>query len=321
MFKLTPQHTVQLPSAKALAVAMSPDGKFCAAGDRDGFIHIIDVKTGEIVRKLRQHVEFVYALAFNPDNGHLISSGKDKSIREWDIETGEFIKDHAGIFIPAGSRSMITQSFKASTRSHTMTILSLTCEKGGLMATSSQDKNVKFWLNGEPLRTYDWHSGPVTSVRFQPGTRIVYSASRDKTIRAWSDVTGAVVHRYSGHLAEIIGMEFFDETHFVTADVSGQVIVWNTDVESPSVFLHEAPGRLQSISAISAKKVVLLGFENGTIEALNVGFDESFERSKACFSVKEHESEVRCIHTHKNGMMASGDNSGKVILWKYSDRK
>ena len=84
-------HTIQLPSAKALAVAIHPEGRLCAAGDRDGVIHIIDVASDEVVRKLRPHNEFVYTLAFHPETGHLFSAGKDKSIREWDIESGEFI--------------------------------------------------------------------------------------------------------------------------------------------------------------------------------------------------------------------------------------
>ncbi|MBQ9395231.1 MAG: hypothetical protein IJU23_06900, partial [Proteobacteria bacterium] len=266
MPKLTLTHTVQLPSGKALAVAISPDGKLCAAGDRDGYIHIIDVKSGEIVRKLGRHVEFVYTLAFNPDNGHLFSAGKDKSIREWDIETGTFIKDHAGIFVNAGARSMNSQALKAGTRSHSMTILDIALEKGGIMATASQDKHLKYWKDFEPFRTYDWHSAAVTCVRFQPETGILYSASRDKTIRSWNEINGAVINKYNGHYGEIIGLEFLDETTLVSSDNKGQVIVWNSHSESPALFVHESASPIFCSAILRKNKLLFLCLEHGSIE-------------------------------------------------------
>ena len=320
MPKLKLTHTVQLPSAKALAVAISPDGKLCAAGDRDGYIHIIDMKSGEIIKKLGRHIEFVYTLAFSPDNGHLFSAGKDKSIREWDIETGTFIKDHAGIFVNAGARSMNSQVLKQGTRSHSMTILDIALDKNNVMATASQDKHLKYWKNFEPFRTYDWHTAAVTCVRFQPETGILFSASRDKTIRSWNEVNGAVINKYNGHYGEIIGLDFVDETMFVSADNKGQVIVWNSNSESPAQFLHEADSPIFCSAVLKKKKILFLGLENGSIEAVKISTDKDAEHSKALLSVHEHESEVRSISVHEAGGVASGDNSGRVNLWKYSDR-
>lgn len=83
MSEIVISHAIELATQKVLALAFHPDGRRLAAGDRDGFIHIIDAETGEVLRTLGRHVEFVYALAFDPDTGHLISSGKDKSLRVW----------------------------------------------------------------------------------------------------------------------------------------------------------------------------------------------------------------------------------------------
>lgn len=316
MFSLSPRHIIQLPSAKALAVAISPDAALCAAGDRDGVIHIIDTESGQVLRKLRPHVEFVYTLAFNPDNGHLVSAGKDKSIREWDCKTGQFIKDYAGIFISQGARTLGAQSFKPTTRSHKMTILSIALEKNGLMATGSQDTYVKFWKDGEPVRTYDWHRGPVTCVRFQPETNILFSASKDKDIRSWNDVNGALIHKYTGHLAEIVGLEFMNRNDFVSVDASGQVISWNVDSEKPVETIYDAQNRIQCATWIQAAQTLLLGFENGTIQALQINDPNS--KINSCFSCAQHNINVRCIQATNSGLAASCDNAGKVILWNYS---
>ena len=316
MSELKSYQTIQTPSAKVLAVAINDDKSRCAAGDRDGMIHIIDTASGEVLRKLKQHVEFVYCLAFMP-NGHLLSAGKDKSIREWDIETGEFLCDYAGIFQTKKSRSMAAQSLRAEARSHSMTILSLAVTDDNQMATSSQDKLVKLWKDGNPIRTCDWHTGPVTCVRFQPETNILYSASRDKTIRSWSPSNGAVLHRYNGHLGEIIGLEFIDESSFVSVDVLGNVLIWDADIEQPAGQLYAASGRVMCASLLRKHHQLLLGLENGSIEAVDIRFEDRPELRQATAKASQHTSEVRCIAATDDDLFASSDNSGKVILWHY----
>lgn len=310
-------HEIQLPSLKVLAVAFSQDEKICAAGDRDGFIHLIDTESGEVVRKLKQHVEFVYTLTFHPDNGNLLSAGKDKSIREWDIEKGVMVKDHAGIFMSQSARTMGAQSFKPTTKSHKMTILSLDIIPGGKMATGSQDRNVKLWKNGEPIRTYDWHTGPVTCVRFQPNTQILFSASRDLTIRSWNEENGALIHKYNGHYAEIIGLEFIDENTFVSVDVAGYVILWDAEQESPLAFIYQASGRIQCAKLSYDKKILFLGYENGKIDALRIDGTQKIEKPDC--TLQHHICEVRCICTASDGKIASCDNSGKVVIWRLEE--
>lgn len=304
-------HTVPLPSSKALAVAVKENR--CAAGDRDGFIHIIDTQSGQIVRRLRQHVEFVYTLAFNPDNGHLVSAGKDKSIREWDIESGNMIIDYAGIFSSSASaKTMASQKFKPGTRSHTMTILTIALDKNGLMGTGSQDNRAKLWKNGEPVRTYDWHTAPVTAVRFQPETHVFFSASKDKTIRSWDDVTGSLIHKYTGHLGEIVALDFIDAHHFVSCDNDGNVIGWNVDKESPEEFIYTSSNRLVCAHFHKASQCLLLGCENGTLEVLDLS--GGVAKVSASCTAQVHQIDVRCIHSNGD-LVASCDNAGKVVLW------
>ncbi len=313
MFSLTPCGRVQTPSQKVLSVAFSLDGNLCAAADRDGFIHVIDVAGGSIVRKFKQqHVEFIYTLAVHPQTGHLFSAGKDKSIREWDWESGSFIRDYAEIFAPGGMKSAPSKSLKPTTKSHKMTILSIALD-GELMATASQDTMVKLWKNGEPVRTFDWHSGPVTCARFQPGSRVLFSASRDKTIRSWDDVTGALIHKYTGHLGEIIALEFIDAEQFVSVDVYGKVLKWHVSSESFDEIIYESQDRVICAHLVQNTSCLLLGCENGNIEVIDL------KREVPTLSVHEHSSEIRSIQSNASGIIASSDNSGKVTLWNFSD--
>lgn len=317
MTKLNKVFDIQTPSTKVLAVAIKPDGRLCAAGDREGVTHIIDMETGEIVRRLKQHVEFVYALAFEPLFQHVITTGKDKSLREWDVETGGFIKDYAGIFASSSPHSIVAQNFKQNTKSHTKTVLSVACAAEGerrLMVTSGQDGLVKYWVNGEPLRSFSWHEGPVSCVRFQPDTNVPFSASKDRTIRSWNVANGAMIHKYQGHYDEVVGFDFIDDGHFISADASGTVRVWDVEQEQGLGDLFYAPGQIRCMAVDRAHDLLLLGLNDGRLIGVDTTYDKKPEPKSAAFTLEDHALAIRCIHVVDN-KIASCDESGKVKIW------
>ncbi|XP_063887583.1 WD repeat-containing protein 36-like [Scylla paramamosain] len=54
----------------------------------DWSIHVVDVDTKKVIRKLYGHQNQVTDLAFSPDSKWLISSSLDKTVRTWDIPSG-----------------------------------------------------------------------------------------------------------------------------------------------------------------------------------------------------------------------------------------
>lgn len=311
-------HDIQIPSSKVLALAFSPDGKLLAAGDRDGIVHIIDVELGQVVRKLKQHVEFVYALTFDVDSGHLISTGKDRSLRVWNAETGEFIRDDAGIFLSASARSMGAQRLKPSTRSHTLTVLSLATAPGGILASAGQDKNVKLWRNGVPLRSFSWHEGPVTCVRFQPETYVLFSASRDRSIRSWNAENGAMLDKYLGHKDEIIAFAFSSSERFVSADLSGEVLAWQVGKASPDGSLYTAHAHLSSLAMSPDGEHAYLGLEDGSLVVLELAYDIKPRLREPVVVDNSHHFSIRSIDVSAEGRVASSDNAGKVLIHQFS---
>jgi hypothetical protein len=65
--------------------AFSPDGKFLAAGTRQGFI-VWDVLSGQVVTTLKGHRNWVTSLAFSPDGKRLVSGSHDTTLLVWDAE-------------------------------------------------------------------------------------------------------------------------------------------------------------------------------------------------------------------------------------------
>jgi len=71
--------------AGVTSVAMSPDGRFVAAGSLDTIVRIWDIETGQLVERLRAHQDSVYSVAFTPDGQSLVSGSLDRSLKVWDV--------------------------------------------------------------------------------------------------------------------------------------------------------------------------------------------------------------------------------------------
>ena len=69
-------------------VAISPDGRFVAAGSLDRSVRVWDSTTGYLVQRLEGpdgHKDCVYSIAFSPTGRELVSGSLDKTIKMWEL--------------------------------------------------------------------------------------------------------------------------------------------------------------------------------------------------------------------------------------------
>ncbi len=78
-------------SGQVYAIALSPEGKWLAAGGRlkasstpGSVIRVFDFASGKLAALLKGHAGAVRGLAFSPDGRHLISGSQDKAAMIWD---------------------------------------------------------------------------------------------------------------------------------------------------------------------------------------------------------------------------------------------
>ena len=69
-------------------VAVSPDGRWLAAGDAGGGLRLWELETGR-ERALAGHQSGLRSVAFSPDSRHLLSAEAGGLIVQWDVRTGE----------------------------------------------------------------------------------------------------------------------------------------------------------------------------------------------------------------------------------------
>ena len=104
---------------------ISPDGKLLAGANLNGFVHIWNVQSGELLRTLSGHVASAYALAFSRDSNRLASGGADNTVRLWNVQTGALVKVFGG---------------------HQAAVLGVAWSPDGqTIASRSQDGTVKLW--------------------------------------------------------------------------------------------------------------------------------------------------------------------------------
>ena len=121
-------------------MAISPDGRFVAAGSLDKSVRIWDTSTGVLVERTegeQGHKDSVYSVAFSPNGQHLVSGSLDKTIRMWKLNNRDF-----GMRNGNPKTGECVRTFEG----HKDFVLSVALTPDGLWVMSgSKDRGVQFW--------------------------------------------------------------------------------------------------------------------------------------------------------------------------------
>lgn len=81
------QSTVEPPNTDVgiTSFARSADGNYLVVGSMDGVNRIWDLRSGNLVQRLRGHSEAVYSIACTPDGRGLVSGSLDRTVKYWDV--------------------------------------------------------------------------------------------------------------------------------------------------------------------------------------------------------------------------------------------
>ncbi|MGL4420925.1 MAG: WD40 repeat domain-containing protein, partial [Gemmataceae bacterium] len=74
------------------AIDFSPDGKQVLCAGADGIIHILDAMTGNVVRELRGHTDWITAAQFSANADRIVSVGADQTVRAFELIRSEFVQ-------------------------------------------------------------------------------------------------------------------------------------------------------------------------------------------------------------------------------------
>ena len=194
------------------AVAISPDGKWLAAGGGDHAVHVWEMATGSERTTLRGHRDDVYTARFSPDGARIISAGRDRTVRIWDVASGRELRALRG---PSDSVYGLAIS-----------------EDGQLLSTACRDGTIILWntTSWTPRYTLKGHKDSVHGVAFRPDGALMASASFDRSIRLWDTATGVPVAVLGGPTKKVSEVAFSPDGKWLAAASSdGTVRLWKVE--------------------------------------------------------------------------------------------
>ncbi|HCU38135.1 MAG TPA: hypothetical protein DGT21_22685, partial [Armatimonadetes bacterium] len=143
--------------------AVTPDGRRAVSASDDGTLELWDLESGEALRTLIEHSDWVMAVAGTPDGRRAVSASQDKTLKLWDLESGESLRTLAG---------------------HADGVLAVAVTPDGRRAVSaSLDHTIKLWdlESGECLCTWPAENW-VLSCAVAPGQFTIVAGDEGGTV-------------------------------------------------------------------------------------------------------------------------------------------
>uniref|UniRef100_A0A8B9C513 Notchless protein homolog 1 n=1 Tax=Anser brachyrhynchus TaxID=132585 RepID=A0A8B9C513_9AVES len=278
----TPQFTAKGHRHWVLSIAWSPDGKKLASGCKNSQVGAGTMVSccpsswaggnlGECDKILTGHTQSVTCVKWGGD-GLLYSSSQDRTIKVWRSQDGVLcrtLQGHAhwvntmalstdyvlrtGAFEPAEatinpqdvSGSLAELKEKAQQRYEKV--------RGSgpeRLVSGSDDFTLFLWKPAEdkkPLERMTGHQALINQVLFSPDTRIIASASFDKSIKLWDGRTGKYLTALRGHVSAVYQIAWSADSRLLVSGSSDSTLkVWDAETKKLAIDL---PGHADEVFA------------------------------------------------------------------------
>ena len=197
-----------------VTVAVSPDGKWLAVGEKGGGLSLRDPSDFKLVRTLQGHTGMVVDIRFSVDSQALATASNDGTARIWSVGGDAFA-------ILKGHEAQVTSVALSSDRWRA--------------ATASEDGTVRLWnlADGSQLAVLEpKKQAAFTTVRFSPDGDYLYGAEAfagKQALRVWSVNERKLVRSITHEDFGVMELAFLAGGDYVaTANLGSSLTIWDT---------------------------------------------------------------------------------------------
>ncbi|XP_067866768.1 notchless protein homolog 1 [Heterodontus francisci] len=251
---------------------INPQCRYLASASKDCSIRIWDTVQGCCDKILTGHMQSVTCVKWGGD-GLIFSSSQDRTIKVWRAQDGVMcrtLQGHAhwvntmalstdyvlrtGAFEPAEA-TFVPQDKNDSLEELKQKALQRYEQTRGQgherLVSGSDDFTLFLWTPAEdkkPLARLTGHQALINEVCFSPDTRLIASASFDKSVKLWDGRTGKYLASLRGHVSAVYQIAWSADSRLLVSGSSDSTLkVWDVKARKLSVDL---PGHADEVYAV-----------------------------------------------------------------------
>jgi WD40 repeat protein len=239
------------------AICFSPDSKFLAVAGPGNTTVVIDVAAKRVVRTLEVHRNLVSTMAFFSRGQRFLTGGFDGKLCVWSLADFQLLRTipHGGevekeemiaavaigsgdAFVAVGFMSGMVGLYDpdfsqpmTSFQAHSQFLLNLVISKEDVIATASHDRTAKLWrVKGVATcrQTLLGHTDCVLTIAFAPSDPVLFTGSKDETIKCWHQMTGDNLFTLNGHRNTLFQIDHHPtERTIVSCSGDGLICLWD----------------------------------------------------------------------------------------------
>ncbi|XP_067929156.1 notchless protein homolog 1-like [Watersipora subatra] len=200
-------------------------------GSQDRTIKVWRSEDGVLCRTLQGHAHWVNTLALNTD---------------YILRTGAYDPSKATIVYSGENSTPVEKARKAMERYEV--VKGSTSE---VLVTGSDDFTLIMWhpeVEKKPIARLTGHQQLINEVLFSPDTRLIASASFDKSIKLWDGKTGKYLASLRGHVNRVYQIAWSADSRLLCSGSSDSTLkLWNVETRK---ILNDLPGHADEVYAV-----------------------------------------------------------------------